>query len=167
MERDRRMKTMIAIPFVAGLALLIAGNQPVAAQAVQVDPLGNCELHLSNPPNNWLREQDLAQINPDFRLIHLTPVDPENGVDLAQRTCNTRNNTVMLRCVRLITEWNDELDLTIKRFAEGKFCEILGASDPESACGNFEKLNASNVTLKLRPTPEGKIVDLFCVARRR
>lgn len=151
------MKTMVAMSILAPLALLIGSMAPVSAQQITVPFVGECEIDF-----NDLLQADLANVPTEFRRSYTTPENPELG-DFAEKKCtfSAPDQTIQIRCVRVITEWQDATSFTAKTFTEP--CQILG--HPE--CGFVQTYDADNQTLKVSAGPDGAIAELFCLRNKR
>ena len=151
------MKTMVAMSLLAILALVIGSTAPVSAQQITVPFVGECEIDF-----NDLLSADKANVPEEFQRSFTTPENPELG-DFAEKKCtfSAPDQTIQIRCVRVIEEWLNAPSFTVKTFTEP--CQILG--QPE--CGFAQSFDADNQTLKISAGPNGAIADLFCVRNKR
>jgi len=151
------MKTMVAMSLLAPLALVIGSPAPVSAQQITVPFVGECEIDF-----NDLLAADLANVPEEFRRSFTTPENPDLG-DLAEKKCifSAPDQTIQIRCVRVIEEWQNAPSFTAKNFTDP--CQILG--QPE--CGFVQAFDADNQTLKISAGPDGAVADLFCIRNKR
>jgi hypothetical protein len=142
------------------LALMAGAALPASAQQNAEDHDITCEVDL-----NELTAADSAQIPPEFRnKSYLTPVDPALG-DFATKKCtfSNPNQTIQIRCVRVVQGWANAPSFTTKTFVHP--CMISGV--PE--CGINQQFTADNQTFKISPNGDGTaaVLDLFCVRNKR
>jgi hypothetical protein len=151
------MKTMVAMSLLALLALVIGSTAPVSAQQITVPFVGECEIDF-----NDLLAADIANVPPEFRRSFTTPENPDLG-DLAEKKCtfSAPDQTIQIRCVRVIEDWEDAPTFEAKNFTEP--CQILG--HPE--CGFVQSFDADNQTLSVSDGPDGAIASLFCLRNKR
>ena len=153
------MKAAIAVMLLVPLALVFGATAPVLAQSAETHPI-TCEIDL-----NELTGADSQRVQPFQNESFLTPVAPDLG-DLAEKKCtfSSPNQTIQIRCVRVVEGWSNPPNFTTKTFRNP--CIISGV--PE--CDTPVQFAADNQTLKISPHPSipaAAVLDLFCVRNRR
>jgi hypothetical protein len=145
------------------LALMVSRTLPASAAEAEDHDI-TCEIDL-----NELTDADSQNIPSQFRnQSFLTPVKPELG-DFATKKCtqSAPDQTIQIRCVRVVENWPNAPSFTTKTFKDNHLCTVTFV--PECGDTPTGAIPADNQTFKISPSADGKsaVLDLFCVRNKR